>query len=122
MGELRVDAAIEVGEPMLLVDLVQERSLSDDGRLRLSTELLRLDAGKATAIAEEFARTARNAATAVRLADMLWRYDPDTTLQILDATAWPTDRTVRSVVRLKAVTSSGRSTPPLTICLEGIRK
>jgi hypothetical protein len=104
MGESRVDAAIHVGSPELLAELIEHpRGLSDAGRLKLSGELLKLEPATAVAAMVKFARTANERNTPLRLAEMIQPYQPHTSLLLANEVAWPEEKEIDSEVRLRAV-------------------
>lgn len=104
MGESRVDAALHVGSPELLAELIEHpRGLSDAGRLKLSAELLKLEPDTAVAAMVTFARAAREPNTPLRLAELIQPYQPNTSLLLADEVAWPVEKEIDSQVRLRAV-------------------
>ena len=104
MGESRVDAAMHVGSPELLAELIEHpRGLSDAGRLKLSAELLKLEPDTAVAAMVKFARAARERNTPLRLAEMIQPYQPHTALLLANEVAWPVEKEIDSQVRLRAV-------------------
>jgi hypothetical protein len=103
MGESRVDAAIDVGSPELLGELIEHpRGLSDAGRLKLSAELLKLEPDTAVTAMVKFARTADEQDTPLRLAEMIQPHQPHTSLLLANEVAWPVEKEIDSEVRLRA--------------------
>jgi hypothetical protein len=104
MGESRVDAAIQVGSPELLAELIEHpRGLSDAGRLKLSGELLELEPSTAVTAMEVFDRTASGPDTRLRIVEMVEPHHRPTALRIANEVAWPVDEETDSHVRLRAV-------------------
>lgn len=104
MGESRVDAAIEVGSPELLAELIEHpRGLSDAGRLKLSGELLELEPSIALPAMEKFDRTASGPETRLRIVELIKPHEWQTALRIANEVAWPVETEIESPLRLRAV-------------------
>ncbi|GAB2982419.1 hypothetical protein LWP59_16770 [Amycolatopsis acidiphila] len=115
MHEFRADAAIAAGSPDLLADLVEHgHGLSDDTRLRLSTELLGRDRVTGIAAAERFA-VAATPKTRLRIAELLRSYDPQKAVQITSAVARTADHRGDGELRLRAVILIGEIDPAQAI-------
>ncbi|MFS8103849.1 hypothetical protein LFM09_42690 [Lentzea alba] len=112
MGDLRVEAAVLMGDLVLCAELTGgERAISDPARLRLLTWLADADEAAAVAAAERFADTATLETTLVVIAKAVRNLAPDVALRIADGAAWPVRRTISEPVRLVAVHLIGELVP-----------
>ncbi|MCR6487455.1 hypothetical protein M8542_31975 [Amycolatopsis sp. OK19-0408] len=112
MGDRRIDAAIALGRPDLLSDLITaRRGPSDEARFQGLGNLLAMDREAALGAAEQFAATAAAQETPLRIAELVRPFDHQAALRIATRTAERDDARADSEVRYRAVLLIGEIEP-----------
>lgn len=116
MAELRVDAALAEGSADLLFELAaNERSLSDDGRLRLAGKLLDSDPDRAVEALRELVDGTRTSRTRLRAAELIAPVRQELALEFAKDVAWPEGSGFDSAARYNAVVLVGDIDPDRAI-------